>query len=131
MVRDTNGRVAVRTRTAAIPTLPLVAFGLTVCLWLGLGLAARAGDGVVTSYGFSNFGALKYQADFDHLDYVNPDAPKGGEISIWAQGSFDSFNQYARDGVPAALNTIGSAANLTSTADDPYGLYCFLCPAQE
>lgn len=93
--------------------------------------ASDAQQTVTTSYGFSNFGALKYPADFAHLDYVNPDAPKGGEISIWAQGSFDSFNQYARDGVPAALNTIGSEGILTSTADDPYGAYCFLCTTLE
>lgn len=97
-------------------------------------LAATGGAAaqeVTTSYGFSNFGALKYPADFAHLEYVNPDAPKGGEISIWSQGSFDSFNQYARDGVPAALNTIGDESLLTSTADDPYGLYCLLCISLE
>ncbi len=55
---------------------------------------------VITSYGYSSFGELKYPADFTHLDYVNPDAPKGGEISIWSQGSFDSFNQYATRGRP-------------------------------
>lgn len=90
-----------------------------------------AAQDVTVSYGFSNFGALKYPADFAHLDYVNPDAPKGGEISIWAQGTFDSFNQYARDGVPAALNTIGDESILTATADDPYGLYCFMCTTLE
>ncbi|SMY06735.1 extracellular solute-binding protein [Flavimaricola marinus] len=86
---------------------------------------------VTVSHGYSNFGALKYDADFPHLDYVNPDAPKGGEISIWSQGSFDSFNPYARVGVGAALATIGGEAVLTSTADDPYGMYCFLCTSME
>lgn len=93
--------------------------------------ADGAGAEVTTSYAYSNFGALKYPADFDHLAYVNPDAPKGGEISIWAQGNFDSFNQYAREGVPAALNTIGSESILTSTSDDPYGLYCYMCTVME
>ena len=93
-------------------------------------LPAWAQDVTVT-HAYSNFGAVKYPADFAHLDYVNPDAPKGGEISIWAQGNFDSFNQYARDGVPAALNTIGSESILTGTADDPYGSYCFLCVTME
>ena len=92
---------------------------------------AKAAGDMTVSYGFSNFGALKYPADFDHLDYVNPDAPKGGEISLWSQGSFDSFNQYARDGVPAALNTIGSESMLTSIYDDPYGAYCLLCTTLE
>lgn len=97
-------------------------------LWLAG--AAMAQD-VTVSYGFSNFGALKYPADFAHLDYVNPDAPKGGEISVWALGTFDSFNQYTREGVSASLNTIGDESILTSTADDPYGLYCFMCTTLE
>ena len=92
--------------------------------------AVKAQD-VTVSHGYSNFGELKYPAEFDHLDYVNPDAPKGGEISTWALGTFDSFNQYARDGNPAALNTIGSEPLLTSFADDPYGAYCFLCTTLE
>jgi len=102
-----------------------------VALTLATLQGAGAAEDVTVSYGFSNFGALKYPAGFDHLDYVNPDAPKGGEISLWSQGSFDSFNQYARDGVPAALNTIGSESMLTSTADDPYGAYCLLCTTLE
>jgi microcin C transport system substrate-binding protein len=105
--------------------LALIAAVLTVA-----GPAFAEGE-VNVSHGFSNFGELKYPADFAHLDYVNPDAPKGGEISLWAQGNFDSFNQYARVGVPAAYNTIGSESLLTSTYDDPYGLYCFLCTTLE
>jgi microcin C transport system substrate-binding protein len=112
-------------RTTAVWRAAIAALAL-----MGSAAAGVAAD-VTTSYGFSNFGALKYPADFDHLAYVNPDAPKGGEISIWSQGTFDSFNQYARDGVAAALNTIGDESILTSTADDPFGLYCFLCTTLE
>ncbi|MEP3348103.1 MAG: extracellular solute-binding protein [Litoreibacter sp.] len=109
--------------------------------WMGAGLllvaatltsvTAARGQDVTISHGYSNFGELKYGPDFPHLDYVNPNAPKGGEVSTWALGNFDSFNQYARDGVPAALNTIGSESVLTSTADDPYGVYCFMCTTLE
>ncbi|MFN4156921.1 MAG: extracellular solute-binding protein [Gemmobacter sp.] len=106
--------------------------GLTAVTALGV-LAATAGltQDLTISHGYSNFGELRYPADFAHLDYVNPEAPKGGEMSIWSQGNFDSFNQYAREGVPAALNTIGSESILTGTADDPYGSYCFLCTTLE
>jgi microcin C transport system substrate-binding protein len=34
----------------------------------------------------------KYPADFQHFDYVNPDAPKGGMVRIADIGSFDSLN---------------------------------------
>lgn len=108
-------------------TLSLIVLALAA-LWA---TTTRAQENVTTAHGFSNFGELKYPADFKHLDYVNPDAPKGGEISLWSQGNFDSFNQYARDGVPAALNTIGTESVLASTADDPYGSYCYLCTTLE
>ncbi len=107
-------------------------FGASFAALVAAGpLAAQDAPKIIESYGYSNFGELKYPADFDHLDYVNPDAPKGGEISIWAQGNFDSFNQYAIAGVPAALNTIGSERIMTSFADDPYGLYCLMCTSLE
>jgi microcin C transport system substrate-binding protein len=43
-------------------------------------------------HGWSLFGHLKYPADFEHFDYVNPDAPKGGVVRQSALGTFDNFN---------------------------------------
>lgn len=37
-------------------------------------------------------GAPKYAAGFDHLDYVNPAAPKGGTLRLAKTGSFDNLN---------------------------------------
>ena len=79
---------------------------------------------VTKSHAVSNFGSVKYPADFTHLDYVNPDAPKGGEISQWDQSAYDSFNRYARDGVSAPLTELLYESILTGTADDAYGAYC-------
>lgn len=104
---------------------------LAVGLGLAFGAAQAAHAETITSHGHSNFGELKYAADFEHLDYVNPDAPKGGEISTWALGNFDSFNPYARAGVPAAMASLSTEALLTTTADDPYGSYCFICTELE
>ncbi|MEC7763088.1 MAG: extracellular solute-binding protein [Pseudomonadota bacterium] len=113
------------------PMLPrLTAILLSGAAIIGGATVARGQD-MTETHAFSNFGEVKYGPDMEHLDYVNPDAPKGGEISISAMGTFDSFNQYSRKGVPAALNTIGSESILASTADDPYGLYCFLCTTME
>jgi microcin C transport system substrate-binding protein len=92
---------------------------------------AESHETVIESHGYTNFGELLYPADFEHLAYVNPDAPKGGEIAIWAQGTFDSFNNYARDGVAAALPTIYYENIMVSTADDAYGSYCYLCTTIE
>ena len=102
---------------------------LGAALWTGEALA-ESHDPVTVSHGYTNFGDLKYGPD-GVLDYVNPDAPKGGEFSQWAQGTFDSFNLSTRKGTPAALSTIGYESILTGTADDPYGTYCYLCETLE
>lgn len=44
----------------------------------------------------------KYPANFKHVDYVNPNAPKGGTFREAALGGFDSLNPFISKGVPAA-----------------------------
>ena len=70
-------------------------------------LAAHAEEDIIKSHGYSYFGNLSYPADYPHFNYVNPDAPKGGEISIAVSGTFDSMNPYTRKGRAAPLATIG------------------------
>ena len=91
----------------------------------------RFGTGDPQDQWDSFFGDFKYSADISHLDYVNPDAPKGGEISQWAQGTFDSFNLYTRKGRQGALSTIGHETILTNFADEPTAAYCLLCTTME
>ncbi len=109
--------------------------------WLGagaliIGLAGFASmvsaqDAVIKSHGISTFGELGYAADFPHLTYVNPDAPKGGEISQWAPGTFDSLNLYSVKGVAAALSTVPFETILAGTADEVGASYCFMCETME
>jgi microcin C transport system substrate-binding protein len=58
------------------------------------------------SHGISAFGDLKYLTDFEHFEYVNPQAPKGGSISttpVYLPGTtFDSFNGFILKGDEAA-----------------------------
>lgn len=82
---------------------------------------------MITSHGISTFGDLKYAADFPHLDYVNPDAPKGGEISVWAFGSFDSMNPYTLKGRAAGLASVFFESLMAGTADEIGAAYCLLC----
>jgi len=83
-------------------------------------------EGWITSHGISTFpGELKYAADFPHLDYVNPDAPKGGEMSIWAFGGYDSMNPYSIKGRAERLASVPYESLLAGTADEigtQYGL---------
>ena len=50
----------------------------------------------------SLIGTPKYPADFQHFDYVNPDAPKGGLVRMADIGSFDSLNPILYKGEAAA-----------------------------
>ena len=78
------------------------AIGLSIGALLAQGALAQ--NDVITSHGYSYFGDLKYPADYTHFDYVNPEAPKGGEISLYAPGTFDSMNPYSRKGRAGRLS---------------------------
>lgn len=69
-----------------------------------LTLAFLAGPAAADApkHGFAVLGALKYPPDFKHFDYVEPNAPKGGAVTLWFEGSFDSLNPFILKGVPAA-----------------------------
>ena len=103
---------------------------------LVLALAAMAGGAraqdqkVTTAHGISTFGDLKYGPDFVP-DYVNPAAPKGGEISEWAFGSFDSMNPYSVKGTAAAGATLMYETILTGVADEIGAAYCLMCTTME
>ncbi len=104
---------------------PLTALAV---LAAGLALASPAPAAeTITAHGIATFGALKYPADFDHLGYVNPDAPKGGEISLWGFGSFDSMNPYTTRGRAGALSSVFFESMLEGTADEIGTVYCLLC----
>ncbi len=89
-------------------------------------LPASANDiKTVKSHGLSLAGPLKYEADFKHLDYVNPDAPKGGHIKLAALGSFDNLNPFISKGNSASGLGLTFDTLLTQPADSPsaeYGL---------
>ena len=92
---------------------------------------ASADEHVIKAHGISTFGDLKYPPDFEHLEYVNPYAPRGGEISIWAPGTFDSMNPYTRKGRAGALSSIFFESLLTGTADEVSGNYGLLAESLE
>ncbi len=69
---------------------------IATCLALLLALPAAAEP----TYGLSLLGPLKLPADFTHFPDANPDAPKGGSVSLAAVGSFDSLNPFIVRGRP-------------------------------
>ncbi|MBV8336826.1 MAG: ABC transporter substrate-binding protein, partial [Alphaproteobacteria bacterium] len=94
-----------------------------VCLLLLSGFVTA--EAATKTPGMSLFGDLKYPPDFQHFDYVNPNAPKGGTMRYSAIGTFDTLNPFVIKGVPAA--GIGAIFDtLTVRAEDEpessYGL---------
>lgn len=79
-------------------------------------------------YAVSLHGSPKYAPDFEHVDYVNPDAPKGGVLRQHVEGTFDSLNPFIVKGTPAAgLNFIRSGllyeSLMQNAWDEPFTLY--------
>ena len=69
----------------------------------------------------------KYPPGFQHFDYVNPDAPRGGDLILSAFGNFDSFNPYQLKGIPAAgLAELVFEPLMEQSLDEPYSLYAHL-----
>ena len=94
--------------------------------------AADSHQNIIKTHGWNEFGSLKYDADFSHLDYVNPDAPNGGEISISSIGTFDNMNAFATlTGKPGALATSIYERLVTATSDEVGSSYCLLCESIE
>jgi ABC-type transport system substrate-binding protein len=79
----------------------------------------------------SAFGDLKYPPDFEHFDYVNPDAPKGGVFShvgatrIFNQNllTFNSLNSFVLRGDAALGMVLTFASSLARAEDEPDALY--------
>jgi peptide/nickel transport system substrate-binding protein len=69
-------------------------------LALGLSLALTPGKlSAKESYAIAMHGAAALPADFTHMPYVNPDAPKGGRLVQGILGTFDSLNPLIVRGV--------------------------------
>jgi len=127
-----RARATANSRTAKVsPAMRMLTAGVVGAAVILGAWGAWAGSHVIKSYGISTFGELKYPADFKNLDYVNVDAPKGGEMSLWAPGTFDSMNPYTRKGRSGALSSMMFEAMLTSTADEIGASYCLICASIE
>jgi len=74
----------------------------------------------------SMYGDLKYDADFEHFEYANPNAPKGGVFKQASIGSFDSLNPFIVKGNAAAGITRIYDTLLQQSTDEPFSLYALI-----
>lgn len=90
--------------------------------------AVAQAAGEAEYHGLSAFGDLGYPANFTHLKYVNPTAPKGGTFSQLAGGgtaTFNSFNGFILKGDPAFDMEQTFAALMWRATDEPDAIYAY------
>ncbi len=82
-----------------------------------------------SAHGYALWGDMKYPPGFAHFDYVNPAAPKGGELRLVSNlrlSTFDKYNPFTiRGGAPAYLSQLMFDTLLTGSLDEEgagYGL---------
>ncbi|MFW8188723.1 ABC transporter substrate-binding protein, partial [Klebsiella pneumoniae] len=79
---------------------------LIVVLFAGLGMSQPA----YAKYAIAQYGEPKYPQGFTHFDYVNPDAPRGGTLTLAnpdRRTSFDKFNPFTlRGSAPAGVASL-------------------------
>lgn len=81
------------------------------------------------AHAYAQFGDIKYPSGFSHFSYVNPDAPKGGEIRLvppTRPTNFDKFNPFTLKGTaPYGVSGLLMESLLTGNYEEPttaYGL---------
>ena len=95
---------------------------------LVLGLLSMS-NWALAAHGYSQFGDLKYKPGFANFEWVNPAAPKGGDLELAPPlriTNFDKFNPFTLKGTaPPGLGALVFETLLTGTLDEPntgYGL---------
>jgi microcin C transport system substrate-binding protein len=102
-------------------------FIFALLAFLGLTLAQEP----TVSHAVSLGGDVKYPADFTHFEYVNPDAPKGGEVVLGATGNYDSFNGFIAEGAPPVGLGLIYDTLVVGSQDEPFTEYGLLAETIE
>ncbi|GGI17850.1 extracellular solute-binding protein [Oxalicibacterium faecigallinarum] len=106
----------------------------SLCSLMFAALLSQAGH-AMAAHAFSLYDTPKYPAGFSHFDYVNPDAPKGGDLFLAnpdRRTSFDKFNPFSLKGVAAAgVSDLMFESLATSSADETATMYGLLADDME
>ena len=117
-------------------------FLLTLFVFLASILPATAKDAptpeetATPRYAIAMHGDLKYPPTFTHMDYTNPDAPKGGVLKTHTIGTFDSLNPFIVKGAPAdGMVPLGQSlvydSLMEQANDEPFSMYGLLAETIE
>lgn len=103
---------------------------------LALLLAALAAPAVANPkaaavHALAMHGDVKYKPGFKSFEYVNPSAPKGGEVKLAAIGTFDNLNPFILKGVSAAGLGMVFDTLAVSSEDEPFTEYGLIAESIE
>jgi peptide/nickel transport system substrate-binding protein len=102
---------------------------------LALGLSPATGTGRLSAaetYAIAMHGAPALPADFTHMPYANPDAPKGGRLVWGLSGTFDSLNPLVVKGLAVQQIRGYVVESLMARGyDEPFTLYGLLAKSIE
>ena len=82
-----------------------------------------ATEDLAGAHALSMFDDVKYDPDFVHFDYADPNAPAGGSVRLAALGTFDSLNPFILKGNAAAGSSLIYDPLLTGSLDEPFTEY--------
>jgi len=91
--------------------------------------SASLADRYDYQHGVSYIEPLKYSAEFKHVEYVNPNAPKGGTLRFPELGTFDNFNVMVDKGRRAfgsellGIRAITTDSLIEPSYDEPASFY--------
>ena len=111
-------------------TIDRLVFGAALTV-LVAGQGTLANVEVTKTHALTLDDAAKYEEGFEHLDYVNPDAPKRGEVRLMAIGGFNSFNNYIIKGDRAAGLGLMDDALMGTSSDDSLSEYGLIAESVE
>ena len=109
---------------------PILAAAL-LALFPGAADAQTPAPGTGPKHAIAMHGDIKYPADFRNFDYVDPAAPKGGDVRQSASGTFDSFNPWIIRGVAAGVVGLTIETLMVGSGDEPFTMYCLICETVE
>lgn len=104
----------------------------TVC-WILFGtFCAATAPLAEPSHGIAMYGEPQLPPDFVSLPHANPQAPKGGSITLANTGSYDSLNPYVKKGnVPWQLRFLTHESLMGRNRNEPFALYGLLAESVE
>ncbi len=106
----------------------LMRVALGVLLAAGFAWPGAAQD-ILWQHGLALHGDIKYARDFTHFEYVNPNAPKGGEMRLAGIGTFDSLNPFILRGSPPSGLGMTFDTLTVQSLDEPFSEYGLIAEA--